>query len=159
MLRGLRFAKLTGAPKVPRGTSGTESPQDTRCWKPAVLLLTGHHAQAPAAHSRTLPQGDGRAGPAFTRRAVGGECNLIVLDARDVLDNAFAVRCPGIDSEGKVSSQRAHLRPLLPHSSPSSHFTAAACGSSARHRSDCGTPPQWRRLGSRTPHGQVGPCC
>src|SRR5262249_42960180 len=40
--------------------------------KPAVLLLTRHHAQAPAVldHSRTLPQGDGRAGPAFTRRAV-----------------------------------------------------------------------------------------
>src|SRR5262249_60538646 len=69
-----------------------------------------HYAQAPAVldHSRTLPQGDGRAGPAFTRRAVGSECDLIVLDARDVLDNAFAVGCPGIDAEGKVSSQRAH---------------------------------------------------
>src|SRR5262245_48984072 len=75
-----------------------------------------HYAQAPAVldHSRTLPQGDGRAGPAFTRRAVGSECNLIVLDACDVLDNAFAVGCPGIDAEGKVSSQGAHLRPLLP---------------------------------------------
>src|SRR5262245_63996627 len=114
-----------------------------------------HYAQAPAVldYSRTLPQGDGRAGPAFTRRAVGGECNLIVLDARDVLDNAFAVRCPGIDAEGKVSSQRAHLRPLLPHSSPSSHFTAAACGSTTRHRSVSGTPPQWRRLGSRIEYG------
>jgi hypothetical protein len=36
-------------------------------------------------HSRTLPQGDGCARPAFTRRAVGGECNLIILDAGDVL--------------------------------------------------------------------------
>jgi hypothetical protein len=59
-----------------------------------------------------LPQGDGRAGPAFTRRAEGGERNLIVLDPGDVLDNAFAVGCLGIDAEGKVSSQRAHLRPF-----------------------------------------------
>jgi hypothetical protein len=60
-----------------------------------------HRAQTPTVldHSRTVPQGDGRAGPAFTRRAVGGECNLIVLDAGDVLDNAFAVGCPGIDAE------------------------------------------------------------
>src|SRR6266567_6852141 len=28
---------------------------------------------------RALSQSDGRAGPAFTRRAVGSECNLIVL--------------------------------------------------------------------------------
>src|SRR5215813_11247538 len=76
-------------------------------------------------HSRTLPQGDGRAEPAFTPRAVGSECNLIVLDACDVLDNAFAVGRPGIDAEGKVSSQLAHLRPLLPHSS-SSRFTVGA---------------------------------
>src|SRR5262249_21170454 len=43
-----------------------------RSWKPAALLLTRHHAQAPAVlhHSRTLPQGDGRTGPAFTRRAL-----------------------------------------------------------------------------------------
>ena len=41
-----------------------------------------HRAQAPAVldHSRTVPQGDGRAVPVFTRRAVGGECNPIVLD-------------------------------------------------------------------------------
>src|SRR5262245_58711701 len=92
-----------GAPEVPHGTS--------------CSLLTRHHAQAPAVlnHARTLPQGDRRTGPAFTGGAIGSECNLIVLDACDVLDNAFAVGCPGIDAEGKVSSQRAHLRPLLPH--------------------------------------------
>src|SRR5262249_25504957 len=43
--------------------------------------------------------------------------NLIVLDACDVLDNAFAVGCPRIDAEGEVSSRRGHLRPLLPQSS------------------------------------------
>ena len=62
-----------GAPRIPHGTSGTESPQDTRSWTPAALLLTGHHAQAPAVlnHSRTLPQGDGGARPAFAGGAEG----------------------------------------------------------------------------------------
>jgi hypothetical protein len=56
-----------------------------------------HQAQAPTVldHSRTLPQG---ARPAFTRRAVGGECNLIILDAGDVLHDAFAVKGP-LDAE------------------------------------------------------------
>jgi hypothetical protein len=60
-----------------------------------------HHAQAAAVldHACALPQGDWRAGPAFTRRAVGGECNLIILDASDVLHDAFAVRGPRIDAE------------------------------------------------------------
>ena len=85
------------------------------------------YAQAPAVfnHSRALPQGDGCTGPAFTCRAIGGECDLIVFDASDVFDDAFTGRCPSIDAEGKVSSQCAHLRPLLPHSS-SSRFTAGA---------------------------------
>jgi hypothetical protein len=50
-------------------------------------LLGIHRAQTPTVldHSRTLPQGDGCARSAFTRRAVGGECNLIILDAGDVL--------------------------------------------------------------------------
>src|SRR5262245_40414220 len=56
------------------------------CLKPALpaFVRPRSHAQTPAVldHSRTLPQGDGRAGPAFTRRAIGGERNLIVLDAR-----------------------------------------------------------------------------
>jgi hypothetical protein len=89
--------KNVGAPRIPHGTSGTESPQDTRSWKPAAILLTGHHAQAPAVldDSRTLPQGDGGAGPAFAGGAVGGERNLIVLDAGNVLNDAIAVRGPG----------------------------------------------------------------
>jgi len=56
-----------------------------------------------------------RAGPAFTRRAVGSECNLIVLDAGDVLHDAFAVRRPCIDAESKVSPECGHLR-FLPSS-------------------------------------------
>jgi hypothetical protein len=66
-----------------------------------------HHSQTPTVldHSRAMPQGDGRAGPAFTRRAVGSECNLIVLDAGDVLHDAFAVRGPRIDAESKVSPE------------------------------------------------------
>src|SRR5262249_4137466 len=65
-----------------------------------------HHAEAPAVlnHSRTLAQGDGRAGPAFAGGAVGSECNLIVLDAGDVFHDAFAVRGPGIDAESEVRS-------------------------------------------------------
>ena len=59
-------------------------------------------------HSRALPQGDGRAGPAFTRRAIGGERNLIVLDAGDVLNDGFAVRSPGINAESEVSSRCGH---------------------------------------------------
>jgi len=48
----------------------------------------------------------------------GGERDLIVLDASDVLHDAFAVRGPRIDAEGEVSSKRrGHLRPLLLHSS------------------------------------------
>jgi hypothetical protein len=38
-----------------------------------------------------------------------------------MLDNALAVGCAGMDAEGKVSSQLAHLCPLLPHSSSSLH--------------------------------------
>src|ERR1700741_1986324 len=56
---------------------------------------------------------------------VGGACNLIVLDAGDVLHDAFAVRGPRIDAEGKVSSHCGHLRPLPLSSSPS-RFTAGA---------------------------------
>jgi hypothetical protein len=80
--------KQTGAADIPHGTSGVRSEL--------------HRAQASAVlyHSRTVPQGHGRAGPAFTCRAIGGECNLIVLDTGDVLHDAFAVRGPRIDAEG-----------------------------------------------------------
>src|SRR5262249_27476738 len=66
-------------------------------------------------HSRTLPQRDGSARPALAGREEGGERDLIVLDASDVLHDAFAVRGPRIDAEGEVSSKRrGHLRLLLP---------------------------------------------
>jgi hypothetical protein len=76
-----------------------------------------HHAQTPTVldHSRAMPQGDGRAGPALAGGPVGGECNLIVLNAGNVLDNTFAVRCPCIDAESKVSPECGHLR-FLPSS-------------------------------------------
>ena len=40
---------------------------------------------------------------------LSGERNLVVLDPGDVLDNALAVRCPGIDAERGVSSPSGHL--------------------------------------------------
>src|SRR5262245_14170235 len=72
-----------------------------------------HHTLAPAVldHSRTLPQGDRRTRPAFAGGAIGRERNLIVLDSRDVLHDALAVRRPGVDAEGEMGS-RGHLRPL-----------------------------------------------
>ena len=37
--------------------------------------------------------------------AVGRECDLVVLDAGDMLHDAFAVRGPGIDAEGEMCSR------------------------------------------------------
>jgi hypothetical protein len=50
-----------------------------------------HHAQAAAvlAHSRALPQGDGGARPALAGGAVGSECNLVILDAGNMLHDAW----------------------------------------------------------------------
>jgi hypothetical protein len=45
-----------------------------------------------------VPQDDGRAGPAFAGGAEGGECNLIVLDAGDVLDTIKGTIPPGSNS-------------------------------------------------------------
>jgi hypothetical protein len=67
-----------------------------------------YYAQTSAVldHSRTLPQGDGDAGPTLAGGVEGGERKLIVLDAGDVFDGAFAVRSPGINAE--VSSRCGH---------------------------------------------------
>src|SRR5262249_12139962 len=80
-------------------------------------------AQTPAIlnHSRALPQRDRRVGPALVRGVIGGACDLVVLDAGDVLDDAFAVRGPGVYAETEVRS-RCHLHPL--HSVSASRFTA-----------------------------------
>src|SRR5262245_28129736 len=88
------------------------------------IFWTGqsHHAQAAAVldHSRALPQRDGSPRPALAGGAEGGECDLIVLDASDMLHDAFAVRGPDIDAEGEVSSKRrGHLRPAYHQYPPS----------------------------------------
>jgi hypothetical protein len=54
--------------------------------------------------------------------------HLEVVHASDVLDDAVAVRGPGIDAESKVRPHRGHLRTLLPQSSSPSRFTADASG-------------------------------
>src|SRR6516162_6438674 len=64
-----------------------------------------------------LPQGDRGARPALASGEEGGERDLIVLDAGDVLHDAFAIGCPGIDAEGEVSSQSGHLPPFYRRSS------------------------------------------
>ena len=70
-----------------------------------------------------LPQGDRRAWPALAGGAVSGECNRIVLDAGDVFDDAFAVRCPSINAEGEVSwSSPSSFAPIF----LASRFTAGA---------------------------------
>ena len=69
-----------------------------------------HDAQVSAVldHSITLPQGNGDAGPTLARGEIGGERNLVVLDAGNVLDDGFAVRRPGINAEREVSSRCGH---------------------------------------------------
>src|SRR5438874_2225690 len=71
---------------------------------------TLYYAQASAVldHSITLPQGDRNARPTLARGEIGSERNLIVLDAGDVLNDGFAVRSPGINAEGEVSSRCGH---------------------------------------------------
>jgi hypothetical protein len=66
------------------------------------------HASAVLDHSITLPQGDRNARPTLARGEIGSERNLIVLDAGDVLNDGFAVRSPGINAEGEVSSRCGH---------------------------------------------------
>jgi len=58
---------------------------------------------------------------------VGGERNLVILDAGDVLDDAFPVSSPRIDAEGEMRS-RLHRHRSFPQSSSASRFTAGAAG-------------------------------
>ena len=52
---------------------------------PAFVDLRQTEAPAVLDHAGTLPQRNGRAGPAFDRRSVGRHRQLVVLDAGDVL--------------------------------------------------------------------------
>src|SRR5262245_34796610 len=74
-----------------------------------------------------MPQGGRRAGPAFAGGSESSERNLIVLDACDVLHDAFAVGCPGIHAEGEMRPY-LHRHRFLPQSSSASRFTAGAFG-------------------------------
>ena len=87
-------------------------------------------------HPRALAQRDWGAGPTFTGGVVGGERNLIILDAGDVLDDAFPVRCPRINAECEVRSKRRG------HLIPPSRFTAGACDAVAEVRG-LGFPGAW----------------
>jgi hypothetical protein len=60
-------------------------------------LVRPDHAQAATVfdHPRTLPQGDGRAWPAFAGSAESGEGKLVILDTSNVLHDALAIGCPG----------------------------------------------------------------
>jgi len=80
-------------------------------WKPisqagVEALIDLHHPQAPAVldNSRTLPQSDRRARPTLAGGEKRGECDLIILDASDVLHDGFRRQAPGIDAEGEMSS-------------------------------------------------------
>ena len=76
-------------------------------------------------YSRTQPQGDGRARPALAGGVEGGECNLIVLDASDVLHDAFAVSGPRIDAEGEMRSS-LHVGATVPKNQTSQRMMASA---------------------------------
>jgi len=68
-------------------------------------------AQVPAIlnHARALPQRDGHARPAFAGSAEGGERNLVIFDAGDMLHDGFAVERPGVNAKSEVRS-RCHLQ-------------------------------------------------
>jgi hypothetical protein len=79
--------------------------------------------------SCTLPQGDVGAGPTFAGCAERSECDLIVLDAGDVLNDAFAVRGPRVDadSEWRMESPGEDMTPNSPSVLPSMMVLGPAC--------------------------------
>jgi len=95
------------------GGSSRERPSALRPALPP--FVRPGHAQPSAIldDARALPQGDWCVGPAFARGAESGERNLVVLDTGDMLDDAFPVSGPGIDAEGEVSSECAHVAPKI----------------------------------------------
>src|SRR5436190_12445485 len=86
-----------------------------------LAAITSSQAHTPTIlnHSRALPQRDGDARPAFVGGVISGESKLIVLDAGNVLHDAFAIGSPGVDAETQVRPC-GHPRPLLPQSSSAS---------------------------------------
>jgi hypothetical protein len=88
-----RFPGWRGVSFIPAAGSWRGSPSDSLFCHYGPALVRPREAQAAAIldHSRALPQRDGCVRPAFNRGAVGGECNVIVLNARDLLDEAVAV--------------------------------------------------------------------
>jgi hypothetical protein len=80
-------------------------------------FLTEHPARTwghfcPLDHSRTLPQGDGRGGPARHGCPVGRFGYFEVVHASDVLDNAVACVVPDVHAEGKTFAQDAQLKSI-----------------------------------------------
>jgi hypothetical protein len=97
-----------------------------------ALVDPADQAQAPAVldHARALPQGDGDAGSAFAGSVVGGKRNLVVLDAGDVLHDAFAIGGPDVDAEAEMIP-RLHRHPPQPQSSPPPASPSRTLGSSS----------------------------
>src|SRR5262245_11420714 len=97
---------------------------------PALVRRRKAQAAAVLDCSRALPQRDGCIRPAFAGRVKGGKGKLIVLNARDVLDEAISVRLrPYINAVGEMCARLRcflHRHFFLPHSSSSSRFTAGA---------------------------------
>ena len=79
---------------------------------PSAIRWSGHAQPSTVLNdASTLPQGDGDARPAFAGGVEGSKRNIIVLNAGDVFNDAFAVRGPGIDAVGEVSSRCSSSRP------------------------------------------------
>jgi len=55
-------------------------------------------------HPRTLPQGDGCAGPPLAGGPIGRHRYLKILDAGQVLDDFLAINGPHVDAVQEVSS-------------------------------------------------------
>ena len=96
-----------------------------------ALVRPRREAQAATVldHSCTLPQGDVGAGPMFAGCAERSERDLIVLDAGDVLNDAFAVRGPRLDaeSEWRMESPGEGMTPNSPSVLPSMMVLGPAC--------------------------------
>jgi hypothetical protein len=98
-----------GLPRSFRKARSVKSPNGVQHSVALRRKPAGHLAQAPAVLDHSLPQGDGGARPALAGGVVGGECNLIIFDAGDVLDDALAVSGPSVDAIGEMRARYSHL--------------------------------------------------